>query len=835
MGSKGSTTTTSTTTPNPQALSMYSQILQRAGALGEQGLSLAPFSADQTAAFGTVRGLGSPETSPYLQQAQEYAQTGAGTITPDMIAQYYNPYQKDVIDATMANIDRADTLQNNRLVGNAISKGAWGGDRAGLAQAELARVQGMNRNDILSKLQTQGFESALRAAQGDRAAAMQGVGAELSLQGAGLQGANAQLGIGDLQQKYAQAGLNLPFTTQQWLASLATGVGSQMGGTSSKTEPPPNPLNSYLGAGFALAGLFLKNGGRVPEKATGGGVLPSSYDLGLGPMALTPGSGAPKPPEGNQQQARQTTDPAKMFDMAAAMAGKFRESRNAPMSITPGLGAASPVGEIYGSQWDEPSREFQGLYADGGSVEDEGPLTPQQRIDAAFQDTQAAIDAGLIDPVGANGRSNWDRAPEAAPAPVAAPIAEPAPQFANVPLPRPRPDSAPPRESDDEDEAQPVRGLAAPSAPPATDMSSSSAPADSGQRGLLFNLSPEVRQGMIAAGLGMMGSRSPHVGVAIGEGGMKGLEAYSAGVNSKAKLAQQRIENELKAKALAQKAEEAAKDLALRTRQHDERGEMTEYQKATVAQKGTRPPTMAMENADFLAERVIAGDRTALIGLGRGAQGAENLALIQGLVAQKAKERGLDARDLLARVAEQSGLMAQQRTFGTQTARMATASTEALGAIQLGREASDLVPRGGWVPVTKAIQAVQRGTSDPNLYKFGAANLAIINTYARAISPTGVPTVNDKVHAEHLLSTAMSKEAYNAVLQQMEKEIHIAHEAPTKARELMEGIRKSGATHTQAPAGPTVPPAVRRIVGQTYDLPNGRRGEWTGSGWVNVR
>lgn len=211
---------------------------------------------------------------------------------------------------------------------------------------------------------------------------------------------------------------------------------------------------------------------------------------------------------------------------------------------------------------------------------------------------------------------------------------------------------------------------------------------------------------------------------------------------------------------------------------------------------------MSDETAGFMADRVLAGDNRALVGLGRGAQGAENIAKIQGMVAQRAREQGLDPSDLLQKSAEAAGMGATQRTLGTQTARMATASTEAEGALRLGREASALVPRGTWVPVTKAIQAWQSGTSDPALAKFGAANMTIINTYARAINPQGVPHASDKDHASQLLSTAVGPEAYNAVLDQLQAEIDLAHQAPAKAKKMLEDIRtgNKGGAAENAPA-----------------------------------
>lgn len=384
--------------------------------------------------------------------------------------------------------------------------------------------------------------------------------------------------------------------------------------------------------------------------------------------------------------------------------------------------------------------------------------------------------------------------------------------------------------------------------------------------GILGKLSPGVGQALLAAGAGMMASKSPFLGNSIGEGVKNGLTAYGEAQ----KAAREDQKNALTSKRLDQMATQQAAKLALDTRRQSETEAYhqdllaqsklkyignnsdgmpvyldTKTGKEIVGQNrllGKAPPgyvanpdgtmspvkggpadpniikgisdakrgtPMDEDTADFLANRVLAGDSRALVGLGRGSQGAENIAKIQKLVAQKAASQGMDARDILAKVAEQSGLTAQQRTFGTQTARMAVNTTEAQGAIELGRQASANLPRGNWVPLNRLIQRGQVIASNPALAKFGAANLAIINTYARAISPTGVPTVHDKEHAEQMLSTAMGPEAYNAVLDQMTAEINIAHSAAPKAKAELEALRKSqtGGSEASSSHAPVVVPA----------------------------
>jgi hypothetical protein len=339
--------------------------------------------------------------------------------------------------------------------------------------------------------------------------------------------------------------------------------------------------------------------------------------------------------------------------------------------------------------------------------------------------------------------------------------------------------------------------------------------------------SDDIRYGLMAAGLGILGGKSSNALTNIGEGGLKGLMAYQGSKK-------QRESAELVARRLMQQSEQFNQNLDLHERQFNrqqgvdnQRAERDE-RRLDIQEKalGIRSDAMQQrlldkaekaradagkkesagiddDTASFLADRVLAGDNKALTNLGRGAQGGENILKIQKLVAQKASANGMDARDILAATAEQSGLSSSQRTFGTQIAKMAVNSTEALGAIKLGYEASDGVPRTNWVPVNEAIQKYQAGTSSPELARFGASNLAIINTYARAISPTGTPTVHDKEEAQKLLSTATGPDAYKAILQQMEKEIAIAHGAPLKAKKELETIRKApkdSADHAEPPA-----------------------------------
>ena len=114
--------------------------------------------------------------------------------------------------------------------------------------------------------------------------------------------------------------------------------------------------------------------------------------------------------------------------------------------------------------------------------------------------------------------------------------------------------------------------------------------------------------------------------------------------------------------------------------------------------------------------------------------------------------------------AQNVGGTAGARTEATRAANLDIILNSAKAAIPQALAASDAMPRGNWVPVNKAIQAMQAGTSDPKLAAFAVANLQIAELWARAMNPTGVMREGDRELALKNLNTATSPEAYRTVL-----------------------------------------------------------------------
>jgi hypothetical protein len=217
------------------------------------------------------------------------------------------------------------------------------------------------------------------------------------------------------------------------------------------------------------------------------------------------------------------------------------------------------------------------------------------------------------------------------------------------------------------------------------------------------------------------------------------------------------------------------------------------------------------EDAIAMAQQYLAGDKSVMTGLGRGAQGAGNIIAVRRAIRTEGEKQGLKPADIAARLAEYNGYTAEQRALGTRSANIETASTEAYKMIDIAKKASDDVPRGTFRPWNQLVKGENVQTNDPAYAKFAAATLAVVNTWARAISPSGVPTVADKEHANSVLNTAQSQEAYNAVLDQFKTEIAAALNAPSDVKQALHDRFVGGAggggkkTATEPAADPSVP------------------------------
>ena len=211
----------------------------------------------QTQAYN-LAGSGIGAYQPYITQASAY--TG-----PTGYQSFMSPYQQDVIDATMT---QYDTQAAKGLAGiglQAAKSGNLGGGREGVMRSEYQTQSDLNRALLQSGLLQQGFGQAQKAAQQAYMNQMQMAGTVPQLQAADVTGLGQ---MGATQQAQARAQLDAtreanrlaayePYERLgyqgQGIASIASGMPGQY---QSQVTPNPTPLQTALGTGSVLSGIY---------------------------------------------------------------------------------------------------------------------------------------------------------------------------------------------------------------------------------------------------------------------------------------------------------------------------------------------------------------------------------------------------------------------------------------------------------------------------------------------------------------------------------------------------------------------------------------------------
>lgn len=274
MGGKSSQSTQQIQIP-PEVLARYNAVNARAESVAERPYQqystdpsafVAPLTPTQQAGIANTNYYANT-AQPYYQAATGLTMAGAQAVNPgelgaQQINQYMSPYLGNVLQGTAALQNQLNQQAMAGQTGNAIRQGAFGGDRAGIAAANLAQQQQLASSKTFSDILNQGYNQALGTAQQQQAlglsaaqanrAALQGVGSQianlgLGAQSAGLQGAQAQLAAGQAGQQTEQAGKtalynqflqgqSYPFQVAQFLANIAMGTGALSGSTTQTNQ-----------------------------------------------------------------------------------------------------------------------------------------------------------------------------------------------------------------------------------------------------------------------------------------------------------------------------------------------------------------------------------------------------------------------------------------------------------------------------------------------------------------------------------------------------------------------------------------------------------------------
>ena len=207
-------------------------------------------------AIGKAGGLGSYE--PFLK-------TAAALTGPNAYQVFMSPYQKDVIDTTLAEFDVQAQRGVPNLAASAINAGAFGGGREGVQRAVYGSESDRNRAALQANLLQTGFTQAQNLAgrafgqQMDLAKAAPALAGQeiagLTTLG-GIQQSSAQ-NILDAQKALASAQLYQPLTTAQTYGSGITSlISGYPGGSTVGQTPVPGLAQTAIGAGTTLASIY---------------------------------------------------------------------------------------------------------------------------------------------------------------------------------------------------------------------------------------------------------------------------------------------------------------------------------------------------------------------------------------------------------------------------------------------------------------------------------------------------------------------------------------------------------------------------------------------------
>ena len=284
----------------------YAKQLSATTAIPVNTSEFAPTVAGQDALqkqAATLAGSGVGSFQPFIDQAKAQGTAAGQTVgdvgttlsgiagltgapTSSQMQQYMSPYQSQVIDTTLSEFDRQKAIQEKSIADQAIASGAFGGGREGVQRAEFASQSGRDRAALQAQLLQQGFGQAQQARQqdiqnrfglGQAQSGLAGQQLGLGQFQSGLAGQVPQLQradistlgqVGAAQQAQSQAELDAArqgartaaYEPLERLGFFGQGVTGLMGGYPAQynfqSTPPASPLQTALGLGTGLAGIF---------------------------------------------------------------------------------------------------------------------------------------------------------------------------------------------------------------------------------------------------------------------------------------------------------------------------------------------------------------------------------------------------------------------------------------------------------------------------------------------------------------------------------------------------------------------------------------------------
>lgn len=333
------TQNTSSNAVDPAELALYQQnystAQRNAGILGQgyTGQLTAGFTNPQLQAQGILTGVATDPIYAANNKTATDAVSGVlganpnTTVTPNAVnastiagsdlSPYLNPFQNDVIDASIAQNERARRMAGVNDSQQATASGAFGGSRSGVAAALTNEAYDRNNQTNIANLNAQNFTEAQQAAGTDAATKNQvgefNAGQDLNAQQSSITNALAQAGFKVNAAGQLVADNNAALNTATTQGGILGAVGDAQQGQNQAeltsayqnflqgkqlTIEQQNLLNSALGlmpvqqtVSSSGTGSGNSSGSRSTTTNPGvGGILGGIASLGLGVGSLGTGT-----------------------------------------------------------------------------------------------------------------------------------------------------------------------------------------------------------------------------------------------------------------------------------------------------------------------------------------------------------------------------------------------------------------------------------------------------------------------------------------------------------------------------------------------------------------
>ena len=202
----------------------------------------------------TYTGRGFVADQSALEQQAATAAAGLNNLLgPQGYQQFQSPYQQEVIDTSLAAMEREQQKGLGALRNQAVQAGAFGGGREAAMMGEYQASADMARAMQEAQMRQQGFESSQAQALA-QLQAQQGLGTYQTQLG----GTQRQINQGQLAADQ-EAASEAAFADYTQLGLVAPQLASVIGGfpaaTQMQSTPPPSTTQQLLGLGIGATGL----------------------------------------------------------------------------------------------------------------------------------------------------------------------------------------------------------------------------------------------------------------------------------------------------------------------------------------------------------------------------------------------------------------------------------------------------------------------------------------------------------------------------------------------------------------------------------------------------